>query len=434
MHDIIHVESGIMNSLERLIISLGGVRVDKIKNTSTPSFLYRFENNLYITVQYDKRDQYKSVELGRLFLINDFFPRLIVLEDFETLLKAANSLKLPIDYKLNYSMISYEQMIENVIINLKIVLDNYDILYELSRFDFETKKKRLEKHLVKDVSRMSLEEIAKESSHIIYKPKADEIQYSKLTHYEKKLKEKSDTLRSQYNIPKNIYTQFELNQLQKGKYNFKLRVILFCLIEIIALAIFVIGLINNHWFKNNSVIYFVFIVTSLALTGLFVLTGLKAKRIEYFLGPVLCYFLPFIFMDKIVGTENNILLTIVTLIVGTLLLSYCLVFKVIMPIKKQSKATYEYCKKFNEKHGSIAFMTREYDPLCLYLENGRYVAIIAIEDEHYAITVRGFVFYNKIRTTDVPIEHIEVACSYSEAINRAVELLQENNQLLIFKE
>ena len=106
---------------------------------------------------------------------------------------------------------------------------------------------------------MSLDEIAKESSQIIYIPKADEIKYSKLTHYERKLKEESDTLRSQHSIPKNIYTQFEYNQLQKQKYNFKLRIVLYCLIEFIALSIFIIGLINNHWFVNNGVIYFVFI-------------------------------------------------------------------------------------------------------------------------------------------------------------------------------
>lgn len=423
-----------MNNLERLIISLGGVKVNRIKNTTTPSFLYRFENNLYVTVEYDKRDQCKSVELGRLFLMKDFFPRLIVLEDFEVLLKAANSLRLPVNYKLKYSMISYDQMIENVVLNLKTVLDNYDKLYELSKPEFDAKEQRLEKHLVKDVSTMSLDEIAKESSQIIYKPKADEIKYSKLTHSERKLKEESDMLRSQHSIPKNIYTQFEYNQLQKKKYNFKLRIVLCYLIEFIALSIFIIGLINNHWFVNNGVIYFGFIVTSLALTGLFVLTGFKVKKIEYFLGPVLCYFLPFIFMDKIVGTENNLLLTLVTIIVGTLLLSYCIVFEVIIPIKKQNKATYEYCKKFNEKNGSIAFMKRDYKQLCFYLENGRYVALITLEDEHYAITVRGSIFYNKIQTTDVPIEHIEVFCSYSEAINKSIELLQKNDEVIIIKE
>lgn len=423
-----------MNNLERLIISLGGVKVNRIKNTTTPSFLYRFENNLYITVEYDKRDQYKSVELGRLFLMKDFFPRLIVLEDFEVLLKAANSLRLPVNYRLKYSMISFDQMIENVVLNLKTVLDNYDKLYELSKLVFDAKEQRLEKYLIKDVSTMSLDEIAKESSQIIYIPKADEIKYSKLTHYERQLKEESDTLRSQHNIPKNIYTQFEYNQLQKQKYNFKLRIVLYCLIEFIALSIFIIGLINNHWFVNNGVIYFVFIVTSLALTGLFVLISLKVKRIEYFLGPVLCYFLPFVFMDKIVGTENNLLLTLVTIIVGTLLLSYCMVFEVIKPIKKRNKATHEYCIKFNEKYGSIAFMTREYKSISFYLENGRYVALITLEDEHYAITVRGYVFYNKIRTTDVPIEHVEVNCSYSQAIDKAIELLQSNDQIFVFKE
>ena len=160
-----------MQTLEKLIVSLGGTKVNKIKNTITPSILYRFENNLYITIEYDKRDQYKSVELGRLFLMRDFFPRLIVLEDFELLLKAANSIRLPVTYKFNYSMLSYREMIENIICNLKIVLENYKQLYLISKTEFEKKEKRLEKYLIKDVSLLSIQEIEEESSKIIYKPK-----------------------------------------------------------------------------------------------------------------------------------------------------------------------------------------------------------------------------------------------------------------------
>lgn len=422
-----------MKSLEKLIISLGGQKVDKVKNTITPSFLYRFKNNLYITIQYDKRDQYKSVELGRLFLMNDCLPRLIVLEDFELLLKAANSIRLPINYKYNYSMLSYEQMIENVILNLKIVLDNYDTLYKLANKELLEKENRLKNHLIKDVSTMSITDIETEASLIFYRPKADEIKYSKLTHYEKKLKDESDRLRLEHNIPKNVYTQFEYQKLQSMKYNFKLRMLIFCLIELLSLSIFIFGLINNHLFVNNSVIYFVFIVASLSLTGLFVLTGLKIRRIEYFLAPILCYFIPFIFMDKIVGTENNVILTLITLIVGSLLLAYLFVFEVIIPLKKQNKATLEYYNLFQEKYGSISFLVREYKPLYLYLENGRYVSIITLENEYFAITVRGSIFYKNIKTTDVPIEHIEVSCSYSDAINKAIELLEKNDQIIINK-
>ena len=79
-------------------------------------------------------------------------------------------------------------------------------------------------------------------------------------------------------------------------------------------------------------------------------------------------------------------------------------------------------------------MVREYLPLCLYLENGRYVSIITLGDEYYAITVRGFVFYKKIKTTNVPIEHIEVSCSYSEVIEKSIELLQKNDQIMIHKD
>ena len=56
-----------MKSLENLIISLGGNKVNKIKNTITPSFLYRFKNNLYITVEYDKSPE-EAAEIQRVDL------------------------------------------------------------------------------------------------------------------------------------------------------------------------------------------------------------------------------------------------------------------------------------------------------------------------------------------------------------------------------
>ena len=45
-----------MKSLEKLLNSLGRIKINKIKNTITPSILYSFENNLYLTIQYDKRE------------------------------------------------------------------------------------------------------------------------------------------------------------------------------------------------------------------------------------------------------------------------------------------------------------------------------------------------------------------------------------------
>lgn len=423
-----------MRSLEKLILSLGGTKINKVKNTMTPSILYCFENNLYLTIEYDKRDQYKSVKLGRLFLVKDVFPRLIVLEDFELLLKAANSIRLPVAYKFSYTMLSYEQMIENVINNLKIVLDNYDQLYLIAKSEFETKEKRLEKYLIKEVSSLSIEEIEKESSKIIYKPKVDEIKYFKLTHFEKKLKEESDELRAKYNIPNNIYTQFEYNKLNEKKNNFKGRLIIFTIIELITIFLFVLGLVNNHWFTGNRFAYFFFLVITLATTGLYSIASINIKKFEYFIGPIICYFVPFIFMDKIVGTDSDLVLTLITIIVGTILFIGGLVVEVIVPLKKQSKATIEYCNNFTEQYGYKSFLIREYQPLCLYLENGRYVSIISLNNDNYVITVRGYIFYKKIKTTDVPIEHLEVSCDYFKVIDKAIELLQKNDQLLIFKE
>lgn len=295
------------------------------------------------------------------------------------------------------------------------------------------KKKRLEKYLIKDVSLLSIQEIEKESSKIIYKPKINEIKYSKLTHKEKKLKEESDNFRAKYNIPNNIYTKFEYNKLKEKKENYKVKLICSIIIEIITVFIFIFGLINNNWFTGNDFIYFLFIVVTLAALGLCLVASISIKKISYFISPILCFFLPFVFMDKIVGTNNDILLFLITIMAGTILFVFGLIFEVIIPLKKQRKATVEYENKFTKQYSYKAYMIREYQPLCLYLESGRYVSIITLQEEYYVITVRGFVFYNKIRTSEVPIEHIEVSCNYSQAIDKAIKLLQKNDQIFIFK-
>ena len=185
---------------------------------------------------------------------------------------------------------------------------------------------------------------------------------------------------------------------------------------------------------SNIFTYFFFLIVTLAAIGLYSIASISIKKIDYFIGPIICYFVPFIFMDKIVETDNNLLLTLTTIIVGTILFIVGLIVEVIVPLKKQSRATIEYCNKFNKQYGYKAFLIREYRPLCLYLENGRYVSIITLSEGNYVITVRGHIFYKKIKTTDVPIEHVEVSCDCTEAIDKAIELLQKNDQLLIFKE
>ena len=247
------------------------------------------------------------------------------------------------------------------------------------------------------------------------------------------MKEESDNFRAKYNIPNNIYTKFEYNKLKEKKENYKVKLICSIIIEIITVFIFIFGLINNNWFTGNDFIYFLFIVVTLAALGLCLVASISIKKISYFISPILCFFLPFVFMDKIVGTNNDILLFLITIMAGTVLFVFGLIFEVIIPLKKQRKATVEYENKFTKQYSYKAYMIREYQPLCLYLESGRYVSIITLQEEYYVITVRGFVFYNKIRTSEVPIEHIEVSCNYSQAIDKAIKLLQKNDQIFIFK-
>ena len=49
------------------------------------------------------------------------------------------------------------------------------------------------------------------------------------------------------------------------------------IIEVIAIFIFVIGLINNHWFTGNNIMYFLFIVVTLATIGLYLIASVAIK-------------------------------------------------------------------------------------------------------------------------------------------------------------
>ena len=425
-----------VSEIENLIISLGGQKIEKMKNIMTPSSLFRFENNIYLNIEYDQRDQYKAVRLGRLFLMKDFFPRLVVLEDFETFLQSADSINLEVNYSLPYYKLSYEQMIDNVMYNLELVLTNYDKLYEISKSAFASEEERLKKYLIKDVSSSNIQEIEREASNYIYKPKAKDIYKLKLSDMELKQKEKSDELRQKYNIPENIYTNFEYHKLKEKKDNVKMRFIGCFIIQFVALVIFILGLINNHLFVGNDVVYFGFIVILFAAVGINMVTSIEMPNLKLY-DPVIGYFLTFIFLDKIIKTDNNPLLLVGTIIFGSIILAWIIVTEVVTPIKKTQRATAEYNESFTSKFGEVKNFSldyRDYFPLLLYLENGRYVSVITLSDNHYEIAVKGSIFYKKIKTTEVVIDYLEVECTYEEAIGKALELLENNNQVFIFKE
>ena len=425
-----------MSKIENFIVSLGGKKVKEMKNIITPSFLFRFENDIYLNIEYDQRDQYKAVHLGKLFLMTDIFPRLIVLGNFEVFLQSANSIGLETNYSLPYHKLSYDQMVDNVACNLSIVLENYEKLFEISKTSIALEEDILKEHLIKDVSSCSATEIEREASDYIYKPKVHEIDSLKLKDLELKQKEKSDAFRQRYNLPQNIYTDFEYWKLEDKKKNLKVKFVWCFIIQAVALVIWILGLVNNHWFVGNNVVYFNFIVVVIAVTGLFVVTGVKVHRMNLY-EPILAFFVPFVFLDQIIKTENNTLILWGTVIFGVLFTAWRIYEGVIVPDGKTKKATLEYSQSFEAQYGLPKSATVDYRDIWrqrLYLENGRHVCIGTLGDDWYEIVVWGSVFYKKIKTRDVIIDYMEVECTYEEAIAKALELLEKNNRLLIFKE
>ena len=422
-----------MKKIDKLIFLLGGEQINKVKNAMLASELYRFENNIYLSISYDKREDVKEVHLGRLFLMKDFFPRLIVLDEFEELLKSAKEIGLDVTYALPYRMLSFEQVLENVVCNLKIVLENYAELYEISKVELEKKQKLIKNYLIKDISGCSIEEIEKEVSNQIYKPKLAVADAKKLNSFEQKRKKESDEFKEKYNIPKNIYTLFEYEQLKKKK-KMGARFVSCLALQIFAIAIFIAGLINNQSFSGTEDIYFGFLCIFLSYIGLCFVTGTRFEQMNL-LEPLVVFFVAFVAIEKL-QLQSADLVLIWTIVVGTVVSVPLIICEIVVPIKKRKQATLKYNEKYLAEYGSVKESTdcRDYLPSLLYLETGRYASIVRFSQSQYAIAIKGVVCFKKIKTNEVIIDYIEKECDYQEAIETALYMLEKNNELFIFRD
>ena len=237
-------------------------------------------------------------------------------------------------------------------------------------------------------------------------------------------------------MQQNIYTYFEYHKLIDKRKNYKLRFIACWIIQFIGLLLFIFGFVNRHVFLGNDLLYFIFIIVTIELTGIVIITGVQVQNLNLY-ELILAFFIPFLFFDKIIKIDNEPLLIIGTIIFSIILVSFVLIARVIIPINKIKKATLEYNENFKAKYGPIKYEDmdfRDFQPLELYLETGRHVLIMPLVNNHYCITVQGSLFYKKIKTKEVIIDYMEIEGTYEEAINKAIELLEKNNQLLIFKD
>ena len=144
-----------IKKIEPIIEELKGKRIEKVDGVLIPEYLYSFPNGLWLSFDLDKRDNYFDVKLGRLFSLDDFMPRLIVLESIEYYFAAVNELNLG-HIKYEFSHISYE--IENVfeILKnyLKIIIENYNQLKEIEKTKvlISKEEERLKSYLLADLS------------------------------------------------------------------------------------------------------------------------------------------------------------------------------------------------------------------------------------------------------------------------------------------
>lgn len=121
-----------MKELKELIKKLNGKEI-KLNNILMPKYLYLLPNNIWLSIDYDQKDNYNEIKLGSLYLYNDSLPKLFVLESFEWYLELAKKNNINVNYNINYNDLTFNQIIDNLLLNLKIILDNYKELSSINK-------------------------------------------------------------------------------------------------------------------------------------------------------------------------------------------------------------------------------------------------------------------------------------------------------------
>ncbi len=148
--------------LETLVYSLNGKKIEVEESIISPNYLYRFPNNLWLSIEEDIKDHFFSIRFGRLYVFKDAKPRIIVLENIKFYFDYFEELKLTDDfYSYGYKSYNMENNFEYLYKNLHILLNIYNELIKNEKIQQEIEKeyKKLSQYLITDISNtISLED------------------------------------------------------------------------------------------------------------------------------------------------------------------------------------------------------------------------------------------------------------------------------------
>ena len=405
-----------MKELKELIKKLNGNEI-KLNNILMPKYLYLLPNNIWLSIDYDQKDNYKEIKLGSLYLYNDSLPKLLVLESFEWYLELAKKNNINVNYNINYNDLTINQIIDNLLLNLKIILDNYKELSLLINDKVIEEKDKLNKYLIKDITNLSIDEIQLEIN------KLD----NDIKIHLNKLAKESEEIKKNYNLPDYIYTAYDYYKLHEIK-NITIKKIISSIIFILMLVGIILGSLFHYKIGNGNLFYLIFGNLQIFLLSTYFIFKRKKDKINLLAFSLIPFILLYLILYTISGLSLDISV-ILTILIGIVLALILLSINIIKR-EKIKRASIKYYEQYNLLLDEINDNNYKFT---LFSIDNKNVAVFELSNNEYIITLCSDIIYEKNKLNDMLVEVKRIDGNLTKAIKESINLLKNNKDKIIYR-
>ena len=405
-----------MKELKELIKKLNGKEI-KLNNILMPKYLYLLPNNIWLSIDYDQKDNYKEIKLGSLYLYNDSLPKLLVLESFEWYLELAKKNNINVNYNINYNDLTINQIIDNLLLNVKIILDNYKELSLLINDKVIEEKDKLNKYLIKDITYLSIDEIQLEIN------KLD----NDIKIHLNKLAKESEEIKKNYNLPDYIYTAYDYYKLHEIK-NIRIKKIISSIIFILMLVGIILGSLFHYKIGNGNLFYLIFGNLQIFLLSTYFIFKRKKDKINLLAFSLIPFILLYLILYTISGLSLDISV-ILTILIGIVLALILLSINIIKR-EKIKRASIKYYEQYNLLIDEINDNNYKFT---LFSIDNKNVAVFELSNNEYIITLCSDIIYEKNKLNDMLVEVKRIDGNLTKAIKESINLLKNNKDKIIYR-
>lgn len=245
-----------------------------------------------------------------------------------------------------------------------------------------------------------------------------------------KLKQDSNNLRAEFNLPDNILTYYEYSLISKEMFLLKWKWILLAICEFLCLAATIGSVFYFDLVTPEVGVAIMMLGVSIGIYGFCILCGAVIKGIVYSILPVLCYAIPLVIVYYIIKVETGWIVGLSTIVFGSVLFILFMYLVVVRPVKKKNAASIKYWNLLEEKYPSIHHHTdylRAKNYISFWKKDGTNVIIFEYKKERYSIVLTGKILFEGVRLDNVILEYIESKDTFENCVHKGLEILKGNN-------